>query len=199
MSIRTYTEVTNAIARKHSLTKDERDVTRILLEGGTNEETGQALGMDRGAVKWHMHNVYGKTDTSNREGIVRLALNMSIAKLQQWDEKDGNSPGYNLQKAKTYGRLAAFWKDEAKARGATGDEWHEAVRTGALVSAPMSDARLAEMQAEGQGLFIEEMWDEALAEIVRLRAEVVRLLREVKAANDYADEEHRQGAAGWDR
>jgi hypothetical protein len=31
---------------------------------------------------------------------------------KQWDEKDGNSPGYNLEKAKTYGRIGQILKDQ---------------------------------------------------------------------------------------
>ena len=36
----------------------------------------------------------------------------------------------------------------------------------------MSDERLAELQSEGRGMYIEEMWPEALAEIKRLRSEL---------------------------
>lgn len=40
-----------------------------------------------------------------------------------WMEKDGNTPGVNLEKAKSYGRKAAEWKKKyAALRGRVGDE-----------------------------------------------------------------------------
>ena len=36
------------------------------------------------------------------------------ARLAEWAEKDGNSPGYNLEKAKTYGRIAGEERKRAE-------------------------------------------------------------------------------------
>lgn len=36
------------------------------------------------------------------------------AKLAEWEEKDGNSPGYNRDKARTYGRIAHDERQRAK-------------------------------------------------------------------------------------
>ena len=47
------------------------------------------------------------------------ALEKEIEELRefkkQWDEKDGNSPGYNLEKAKTYGRIGRKLKEQLEA------------------------------------------------------------------------------------
>jgi hypothetical protein len=47
-----------------------------VLSGKTNEEIGRTLEISRATVKWHMHNIFAKTNTGNRESLLRLALQL---------------------------------------------------------------------------------------------------------------------------
>lgn len=56
------------------LTGRETDILALLLQGHSNGEIGQALKISKATVKWHMHNVFCKTGTATREGLLREAL-----------------------------------------------------------------------------------------------------------------------------
>jgi DNA-binding CsgD family transcriptional regulator len=64
------------LARRHKLTNREQDILELVLEGRSNEQIGRALGISRATVKWHMHNVFAKTNSGNRESLLRLALQL---------------------------------------------------------------------------------------------------------------------------
>lgn len=61
---------------------------------------------------------------------------------QQWDEKDGNSPGYNLQKAKTYGEQAAKFRIEHDALKAEIDKTYKSCVGRDFAGLPLSEAVL---------------------------------------------------------
>ncbi len=60
----------------HKLTEREQDLLGCVLSGQTNEEIGRSLEISRATVKWHMHNIFAKTNTGNRESLLRLALQL---------------------------------------------------------------------------------------------------------------------------
>jgi DNA-binding CsgD family transcriptional regulator len=64
------------LARRHKLTNREQDILELVLEGRSNEQIGRSLEISRATVKWHMHNVFAKTNSGNRESLLRLALQL---------------------------------------------------------------------------------------------------------------------------
>lgn len=84
------------------------------------------------------------------------------AKLSEWSEKDGNSPGYNLQKAQTYGRIAANERRRAAAAEARVEALEGALRA--------ADYRLGEV-SNYLGPFDHALMFRALSEtIAQVRA-----------------------------
>jgi DNA-binding CsgD family transcriptional regulator len=66
----------NRLGQRHRLTGREQDILERVLCGSSNQEIGRALEISRATVKWHMHNVFAKTNTNNRESLLRLALQL---------------------------------------------------------------------------------------------------------------------------
>jgi DNA-binding CsgD family transcriptional regulator len=64
------------LARRHKLTSREQDILELVLEGRTNTQIGRMLDISRATVKWHMHNVFAKTNTGTRESLLRLSLQL---------------------------------------------------------------------------------------------------------------------------
>jgi DNA-binding CsgD family transcriptional regulator len=64
------------LSRRHKLTMREQDILERVLAGRNNDEIGSDLEISRATVKWHMHNVFAKTNTGNRENLLRLALQL---------------------------------------------------------------------------------------------------------------------------
>lgn len=64
------------VARRYKLTLREQDVLEHVLAGHTNAEIAGELDVSRATIKWHMHNVFAKTLTSDREALLRLALQL---------------------------------------------------------------------------------------------------------------------------
>ena len=76
---------------------------------------------ERLKAKLHRRHILGKAYEVSAESINRLAGELDEVKAenerlkafkQQWDEKDGNSPGYNYEKAKLYGEQACQFRNE---------------------------------------------------------------------------------------
>lgn len=61
-------------SRDYKLTEGESRIARMVLDGYSNEEIGLDLEISRATVKWHMHNIFAKTNTSSREALLVLAL-----------------------------------------------------------------------------------------------------------------------------
>ncbi|MFO7564473.1 MAG: LuxR C-terminal-related transcriptional regulator [Enhygromyxa sp.] len=64
------------LGKRHRLTSREQDILERVLCGSSNQEIGRSLEISRATVKWHMHNVFAKTNTNNRESLLRLALQL---------------------------------------------------------------------------------------------------------------------------
>jgi ATP/maltotriose-dependent transcriptional regulator MalT len=64
------------LSSQYGLTERERDVLAGVLEGHDNQGLAQALEISRATVKWHLHNVFAKTGTQNREALLRAALQL---------------------------------------------------------------------------------------------------------------------------
>ncbi|KIG19339.1 hypothetical protein DB30_03895 [Enhygromyxa salina] len=66
----------NRLARRHKLTAREQEILERVLAGRNNEEISKDLEISRATVKWHMHNIFAKSNTGNRESLLRLALQL---------------------------------------------------------------------------------------------------------------------------
>jgi DNA-binding CsgD family transcriptional regulator len=64
------------LGQRHRLTAREQDILERVLCGSSNQEIGRSLEISRATVKWHMHNLFAKTNTNNRESLLRLALQL---------------------------------------------------------------------------------------------------------------------------
>jgi DNA-binding CsgD family transcriptional regulator len=65
-----------SLSQRHGLTEREREVLTGVLEGLDNAGLARALQISRATVKWHLHNVFAKTGTQNREALLRAALQL---------------------------------------------------------------------------------------------------------------------------
>jgi DNA-binding CsgD family transcriptional regulator len=63
-----------ALANGYALTDREREVLACVLDGLDTRAIVQAMQIGRSTVKWHLHNVFVKTRTQNREDLLRVAL-----------------------------------------------------------------------------------------------------------------------------
>lgn len=72
------------ISRVHRLTTREREVLAGVLEGDNNERLATRLGLSRATVKWHLHNVFAKTNVGNREALLRCALELESKADAHW-------------------------------------------------------------------------------------------------------------------
>ncbi len=67
----------DVLSRRYKLTLRESEVLERILAGQSGAEIGAALEVCRATVKWHTHNMFAKTNTHNREGLLRLAWQVS--------------------------------------------------------------------------------------------------------------------------
>jgi DNA-binding CsgD family transcriptional regulator len=70
------------LTQRHKLTLREQDILERVLAGVSSEDIGKLLQISRATVKWHMHNIFAKTNTTAREGLLRLALQLGGARSQ---------------------------------------------------------------------------------------------------------------------
>lgn len=117
------------------------------------------------------------TDLAQAEARDAAALRARVAGLEaqlaEWAEKDGNSPGYNLEKAKIYGRIAGEERRRAKKAEAERDAlraWVSAVSEALGAIEPVSDCRV-ELSADAAA---------ALAESLRAQVEAARKVCELR-------------------
>ncbi len=67
----------NQLGRRFALTARECEVLAGVLDGCSNAAVASRLEISQATAKWHLHNVFAKTNTSNRESLLRLALQLS--------------------------------------------------------------------------------------------------------------------------
>ncbi len=92
----------NRLARAHKLTEREQDILELVLNGRNNQQIGRELEISRATVKWHMHNIFAKTNTGNRESLLRLAL-----QLGSGNQNDAPAPTPASKPATSVARPAA--------------------------------------------------------------------------------------------
>lgn len=68
------------LSQRHKLTMREQDILERVLAGRSNQDISRELEISRATVKWHMHNIFAKTNTAAREGLLRLALQLGGAR-----------------------------------------------------------------------------------------------------------------------
>lgn len=66
----------NRLARRYKLTSREHEILERVVAGRSNTEIGADLELTRATVKWHMTNIFAKTQTETREQLLRLALQL---------------------------------------------------------------------------------------------------------------------------
>lgn len=99
------------LARRHNLTTRERHVLAGVLAGLDNAGLANDLMISRATVKWHLHNVFAKTDVGSREELLRLALQLGTRRTR--DEGGGTpSPGDPEAEAPVEGPAEAGAKAE---------------------------------------------------------------------------------------
>jgi DNA-binding CsgD family transcriptional regulator len=59
------------------LTVREVDIVTLVLQGRSNLAIAELMGISKSAVKWHMHNIFAKSGTSNREELLREMWQLS--------------------------------------------------------------------------------------------------------------------------
>jgi DNA-binding CsgD family transcriptional regulator len=64
------------LASSARLTDRERSILDRVLQGSSNTEIGDELGISKATVKWHMHNIFTKTGAKTREALLREALQL---------------------------------------------------------------------------------------------------------------------------
>jgi DNA-binding CsgD family transcriptional regulator len=65
------------LARRVCLTARETDVLEGVVAGKSLDQIASALEISRATVKWHLHNVFGKTKTNNITDLLRAALRVA--------------------------------------------------------------------------------------------------------------------------
>jgi DNA-binding NarL/FixJ family response regulator len=63
---------------RKDLTRREREVLRLLVEGRTNKEIGDKLVISESTARLHVSNILSKLGVSNRTEATRLALKHKI-------------------------------------------------------------------------------------------------------------------------
>jgi two-component system NarL family response regulator len=64
------------------LTKQEMDITKLLVAGKSNKEIGASFGITEGTVKVHTGHIFKKLGASGRTEAIRIALERGIAHLK---------------------------------------------------------------------------------------------------------------------
>lgn len=62
------------MAKDYKLTRREKEVARLLLEGKSNKQIALILGISESTVEYHIRNIYAKLDVENRAGAVKLLI-----------------------------------------------------------------------------------------------------------------------------
>jgi two-component system NarL family response regulator len=73
-----------ASMRTPKLTKRERDITRLLVDGKSNKEIGATLGVTEGTVKVHTGHIFKKLGAAGRTEAIRKALERGIVHLNSY-------------------------------------------------------------------------------------------------------------------
>jgi nucleoside phosphorylase/DNA-binding CsgD family transcriptional regulator len=68
----------------------ERDILDRVLQGRKNDEICLELGISRATVRLHMHNIFTKTGTTNREALLREALQLDRERPQAAPPKNSS-------------------------------------------------------------------------------------------------------------
>lgn len=80
------------LGRRYGLTAREREVLAGVLDGRSNASVASSLEISQATIKWHLHNVFGKTKTSNRESLLRLALQLGRPRGEPEEPPTNNWP-----------------------------------------------------------------------------------------------------------
>ena len=62
------------LVKRYGLSSRESEIVQGVLDGLSREDIASMLEVSRATVKWHMHNIFAKTNTGNREALLRLAV-----------------------------------------------------------------------------------------------------------------------------
>ncbi|EDM78656.1 putative transcriptional regulator [Plesiocystis pacifica SIR-1] len=61
---------------RYRLTAREQDIVEGILAGQRNAQMAKTLGISQATVKWHLHNIFTKTEVQDRESLLRLILQL---------------------------------------------------------------------------------------------------------------------------
>jgi DNA-binding CsgD family transcriptional regulator len=81
------------LSTQAKLTDREISILDRVLQGNSNGEIGEELGISKATVKWHMHNIFTKTGAKTREALLREALQLGgVARREGDPSRDDPTP-----------------------------------------------------------------------------------------------------------
>lgn len=80
---------------QHPLSKRERDVVNLLLEGKSNKLIAHALGITERTVEFHLKNIYAKHQVSSRMELALKLRKSTVAGLGEDIENSSGSSAWN--------------------------------------------------------------------------------------------------------
>jgi len=70
---RTPHQISMAFITHFGITEREMQIIALMMEGASNKEIGRKLFISAATVRNHIHNIFNKTDASNRVELIRIA------------------------------------------------------------------------------------------------------------------------------
>ena len=64
----------NRITQKYQLTDRERELTAGLIQGLSLSEAAEYMGISKDTVRFHLKNIFKKTETHSQNALILLAL-----------------------------------------------------------------------------------------------------------------------------
>ena len=86
------------MAHVNPLTKREKDVVKLVLQGMSNKLIASSLGISKRTVEFHLKNIYAKYQVSSRiKLILKLVHTTGAAELEALGYSTVESPGENAE------------------------------------------------------------------------------------------------------
>jgi len=74
-------EVRNPLSKRYQLTKREKEILSLMVEGLSNKEIAKRLTLSTSTIQFHITNILSKFGVSKRTGAIYLALKQKLVKL----------------------------------------------------------------------------------------------------------------------
>ncbi|MBA7704142.1 Transcriptional regulatory protein LiaR [subsurface metagenome] len=74
-------EVRNPLSKRYQLTKREKEILSLMVEGLSNKEIAKRLTLSTSTIQFHITNILSKFGVSKRTAAIYLALKQKLVKL----------------------------------------------------------------------------------------------------------------------